>query len=43
MADCPFRKQIAVSRSRLFWLFSAANISEAENCQIRNMKITIVT
>jgi hypothetical protein len=39
----PFRKQIAVSRSSLFWLFSAANFSEAENCQIRNMNITIVT
>jgi gluconolactonase len=43
LADCSFASRSPLAAPRCSGCFLQRNISEAENCQIRNMKITIVT
>ena len=43
LADCPFASRSPLAAPRCSGCFLQRNISQAEHCQIRNMKITIVT
>ena len=43
LADFPFASRSPLAAPRCFSCFLQRNISQADNCHIRNMMITIVT